>query len=89
MILLRGPNGERRVMEGVVFRFLPGEVVVGSVADNLRDVITPDGIMLGNVVKKVTTALGIKQCLKCKGRQRRLNEKGLKLQNKVKRWIGA
>ena len=89
MILLRGPDGDRRVMDGEVFRFKPGEYVVGSVAANLQDAMTSDGIMVGNIIKKVTTALGIKQCLKCKGRQIRYNEKGLEIQQKVKRWFNA
>lgn len=71
-------------MEGAVFRFRPGEYVVGSVGDDLTSLVTSDGIMLGNIVKKVTSALGIKQCLKCKGRQRQWNDKGLEIQEKLK-----
>lgn len=84
MILLRGPEGDRRVRDGQVFRFKAGEYVVGSIGDDLNSLITSDGLMLGNIVKKVTTALGIRQCLKCKGRQRRLNDAGINFQAKIK-----
>ena len=52
--------------------------------DDLHSWWTSEGIMVGNVVKSVTNAVGIKQCLSCKGRQQRLNEKGLELQQKLK-----
>ncbi len=29
-IILRGPQGERKVEEGVPYRMMPGEVVIGS-----------------------------------------------------------
>ena len=51
---------------------------------NLDNLFTADGFMVGNAVKKVATALGFKQCLACKGRQRAYNEKGLALQQKIK-----
>ena len=96
-ILLISPSGKRWVEEGEPFRFLPGEVVavnaegqsiIESPGYNLTNFITKDGILFGNVIKKVTTAFGIKHCLKCKGRQLRYNEKGLELQQKLREMIG-
>jgi hypothetical protein len=52
------------------------------------DVFTPQGLMVGNLVKKVTAAVGIKQCFRCRGRQRRWNKRGLEVQQKVKALIG-
>ena len=52
--------------------------------DDLDSLLTSDGLMVGNLVKAVTNKLGIKQCLACKGRQRNLNARGLKLQQKLK-----
>lgn len=45
---------------------------------------TEEGFMVGNAIKKVTNALGIKQCLACRGRQARYNQVGLDLQQRVK-----
>lgn len=100
-ILLKGPLGERWIKEGENFRFLPGEVVAedekgnsiirgGSfnLQDNLQDSFTGDGLLIGNVIKNLTSALGIRQCLKCKQRQLRYNQKGLEIQQKIKKVIG-
>lgn len=87
------PDGrEYWVLENVQHVPTPGSINTGVVdwacnersTDNLRDVFTEDGFMLGNAVKKVTTALGIKQCLACAGRQRRFNQWGIEIQQKVK-----
>jgi len=87
----------RWIVEGQPFRFMEGEsvaedqngnsIITTDGSDNFNDIITDQGILVGNVIKKVTSALGIKQCLKCKGRQRRYNEKGLELQQKVRAWF--
>ena len=96
-ILLKGPLGERWIKEGENFRFLPGEVVaedekgnsiIRGGSFNLQDSFTGDGLLIGNVIKKVATSLGIKQCLKCKQRQLRYNQKGLEIQQKIKKVIG-
>ena len=93
-ILLKGPLGERWIKEGENFRFLPGEMVVEDEKGNsiirggsfnLQDSFTRDGLLIGNVIKNITSALGIKTCLKCKQRQLRYNQRGLKLQAKIKR----
>lgn len=73
----------------------PGTINTGEVSwdcaplttDNLDSIITTDGLMVGNLVKAITNKLGIKQCLSCKGRQRKLNEKGLAVQRAIKNAI--
>lgn len=89
----------RLIEEGVQWAALPGETIIpglidwhcGKVlqGDSLRSgaIFTPEGIMIGNLVKKVATKLGFKHCMSCQGRQRRLNDRGLKLQRKVKRLL--
>jgi hypothetical protein len=77
---IRGKLPDERIL-GVDFR------CNAQSQDDLTSLITEDGIMVGNVIKAVTTALGIKQCLACKGRQRAYNQRGLDLQRKVKRAI--
>lgn len=83
-VLPEGPDGNVRGM-------LPDERIVGVdmdcaqlPADNLSDIFTSEGLMIGNLIKKVTNTLGIKQCMSCKGRQYRYNQKGLELQRKIK-----
>lgn len=73
-------------------RTLPGDTILGVEmtcgpvlpSDDLKSLVTEDGLMVGNIIKAVTTKLGIKQCLACKGRQRRYNERGLEIQKKVR-----
>lgn len=52
--------------------------------DDFDSLVTSDGFMVGNAIKKVTNFLGIHQCMQCKQRQRRFNAVGLALQQKVK-----
>lgn len=61
-----------------------GSLQPGDAAQDFDSLLTSEGIMVGNIIKKVTSALGIKQCMACKGRQRRYNEKGLAIQRKLK-----
>lgn len=77
--------------DGNCYGKLPREVIVGvdydcgaTPLDDLRSLVTAEGVMVGNIVKAITTKLGIKQCLACKGRQRQLNIRGLNLQQKIK-----
>lgn len=92
---VQGPNYIRLIAEGPdgnVRGMRPNEVILGSVMGcgpnsvsyDLDSLITPDGLMIGNIIKKVTSAVGIKQCLRCKGRQQRYNQKGIELQQRVK-----
>ena len=55
--------------------------------DNVRDIFTSEGLMVGNLIKKVTSAIGIKQCLACKGRQQAYNQRGLAIQHKIRNLI--
>lgn len=95
-ILLRGPNGERWITEGRPFRFLDGEKIVEDQLGNtimrggndLTSIVNSEGLLIGNIIKKITNSLGIKQCLKCKQRQLRYNQRGLEIQTKIKRVIG-
>lgn len=91
---LRGPNGDRKVAENENYRLSPGEAIVPGLIDwncdghnhsnDLESIISDEGFMLGNAIKKVTHAVGITQCMKCKGRQRRYNDAGLVIQQKIK-----
>lgn len=93
-VLLISPAGQRWIAEGEPFRFLENEKVAEDekgnsiidfgAADNFKDIIVKEGLLIGNVIKKVTSALGIKQCMKCQKRQLRYNEKGLEIQEKIK-----
>ena len=87
---VRSARGVRLIPEGSdgnVRGRLPDEVIMGVVWDcgprAGENVLTPEGLMVGNLVKKVATALGIKQCFRCKRRQQRWNAAGLKLQQKL------
>lgn len=51
---------------------------------NLTDVFTDDGFMVGNAIKKITSALGMTQCLSCSQRQQKYNRAGLAIQQKLK-----
>lgn len=90
-IILKGPLGERRVQENQPYRLGSDEAIAGvdwncaaQSLDNLDSIFSKDGVLVGNLVKKVASALGFKQCLACKGRQQRWNATGLELQQKVK-----
>ena len=98
---VKGPNGERLIPEspdGNIHGMMQGEVIIGPVWDcgpqmlgdaplDLQSVFTSEGFMLGNAIKKVTRAIGIKQCLACKGRQRNYNEKGIAIQQALKKLV--
>ena len=51
---------------------IPVAVAVADFLDNMKDKES-DSKGLGDTVKKVTNALGIKQCEPCKRRQQKLN----------------
>ena len=80
-IILEGPNGKREVMEGVPYRLLPGEKIVGSSyageirRDNkkLEELAGTQGLGVGDLVAKLTKAFGIKPCSKCEQRRKVLN----------------
>lgn len=91
---LRGPNGDRKMGENVQHTLQPGEAIVPGLIDwtcgghylgDYEHVFTAEGFMLGNAIKKVTNAIGMKQCLACKGRQRAYNEKGIRIQQAIKK----
>ena len=90
-IILRGPLGERRVLENHPYQLGTDEHIAGvdwtcaaNPADNMEDLVTDAGFMVGNAIKKVTNALGMRQCMACRGRQQRFNQRGLELQQKMK-----
>ena len=94
-----GPYGARLLPEsadGNVHGMRKGEVIVEPVWDcgpqmlgdstmDLEHVFTSEGFMLGNAIKKVTHAVGITQCMSCRGRQQRYNEKGIEIQQALKK----
>lgn len=92
---LRDKDGnERKIGENVNYVKHNGEEIVPGLIDwtcsghylqDYEHVITAEGFMLGNAIKKVTHALGIKQCLRCKGRQHQYNERGIRIQQALKR----
>lgn len=94
---LRDKDGnERKVGENVNYVKVNGEEIVPGLIDwtcnghylqDYTNVFTKEGFMVGNAIKKVTNAIGMKQCLACKGRQRHYNEVGIRLQEKVKEVI--
>lgn len=95
-LFIKGPQSLRVITQdengGFRYSLQPDEIAVvrpckfsDGEASDLESIWSSDGLMIGNIVKKVTSAIGIKQCLQCKGRQRAWNAKGLELQ---KRWLG-
>lgn len=101
---ITGPNGDRLQPEGTPYRLAPGEKLVEGYVNwacgpriagdpgytDSGELLVADGnLMLGNVVKKVTKALHIPHCFKCSQRQRRWNEAGIKVQQKLKGLLGA
>ena len=95
-ILLIGPDGKRWIREGEPFRFLEGESVAedkegNSIIKNGNDLYSlrsDEGLLIGNIIKRFTSTLGIKQCLKCKKRQLRYNQRGLEVQSRIKKLVG-
>lgn len=92
---VQGPNYIRVIPEGPdgnVRGMLPTERIVGveplcgpyDPTLDFESLIGPEGVMIGNVIKKVTNAVGIKQCLSCRQRQHRYNQRGLKIQRAIK-----
>jgi hypothetical protein len=80
-ILLNGPDGLRRVQEGVPYRMLPGEQVIGSEMDSteqeLNEALHKNNIALGDFVEKafklLPEAIRPTHCSKCEKRKRVLN----------------
>lgn len=90
-IVLKGPLGTRKVAENQPYRLGTDEAIFGvdwacnmQSADDLESLFTKDGFLFGNIMKKVATAMGFKQCLACRGRQQSWNRAGLELQQKIK-----
>jgi hypothetical protein len=81
MILLKGPNGLRRVPEGVPYRKLPGEQVIGSEEGEedtaTNDALAKEGMGLGDFIEKsfklLPEAIRPKHCSKCEKRKLVLN----------------
>jgi hypothetical protein len=81
MILLKGPDGLRRVEEGVPYRKLPGEVVVGSEKDvvesEMNNALSKEGMGLGDFIEKsfklLPEAIRPTHCSKCEKRKLVLN----------------
>jgi len=82
LIILEGPNGKREVEEGVPYRLLPGEKIVGTtyVGDfqndnkNLEELAGKEGVGVGDLVAKLTKVFGIEPCSKCEERKKVLNK---------------
>ena len=94
VISARGMRIIPESVDGNVRGMLPDEKIVGVdmlcapvAIDNFTDIFTSEGVMVGNLIKRATNALGIKQCLSCKGRQQRYNTRGLAIQKRVKNAI--
>jgi hypothetical protein len=86
LILSEGADGlVRGTIKGDVIKEVLWNCGPNPIAD---DIFSSQGLMVGNLVKKVTAAVGIKQCFRCRGRQRRWNKKGLAVQQKIKSLIG-
>lgn len=81
MIVLKGPNGLRRVEEGVPYRRLPGEQVIGSEADKteeeLNNALAKESMGLGDFIEKsfklLPEAIRPTHCSACEKRKRVLN----------------
>ena len=81
MILLKGPDGLRRVPEGVPYRKLPGEKVIGSEQDrleaDLNNALSEHNIPIGDFVERafklLPEAIRPKHCSKCEKRKQVLN----------------
>lgn len=85
-IVLRGPEGERRIPDNTPFKWKAGEVYAGSGHDGSAEVTPPStnvdakleeaGLKLGDAIAWVTHKMGIQQCAPCKARQEILNNVG-------------
>lgn len=84
LILLKGPQGTRTVVEDVPFKFLPGEVVVGPVGDDPTEAevnreLAKEGMGLGDFVAKAIKStrldklFGKTGCSSCERRRQILN----------------
>ena len=81
LILLQGPSGLRRVQEGVPYRLLPGEQVIGSEQDKteaeLNDILDAQNIPMGDFIEKafklLPEAIRPAHCTKCEKRKQVLN----------------
>jgi hypothetical protein len=86
LIMAEGPDGlVRGTIKGDIIKEVLWDCGPNPISEK---VFAPEGLMVGNLVKKVTKALRIKQCFRCRGRQRRWNKKGLEVQQKIKSLIG-
>ena len=82
MIVLKGPEGIRRVGENVPYRLLPGEYVLGSERDkteeDLNDALAKESIKLGDFVEKaiklIPAPLRPVHCTKCEKKRLVLNK---------------
>lgn len=91
-VIIQYPDGTRRsYQENENRAYVPGEQVVDvdyfcdpHAIDNLQDWIVPEGLLVGNIIKSVTKAIGMKQCMACKGRQHDYNKRGLEIQQRIK-----
>jgi hypothetical protein len=80
-IVLQGPAGVRYVEEGVPYRLLPGEQVIGAEEDtSLQDLhgeLAKHGLGLGDYVEKAFAALPAairpEHCSRCEKRKLALN----------------
>ncbi len=80
-VILEGPQGRRTVEEGVPYKRLPGEKVVGSERseerkedhDALKRLAGQHGMGVGDLVARLTKTFGIKPCARCEQRRRVLN----------------
>ena len=82
MIILQGPNGQRKVQEGEPYRLALGEIVIGSEKNiaaqkewgELQTLSEQQGIAWGDMVAAATKVLGIKPCSSCEKRRQIMNE---------------
>jgi hypothetical protein len=81
LIVLKGPNGIRRVPEDTPYRKLPGEQVWGSEEDKteaeLNDALSQEAMGLGDFVERAFKLLPASirptHCSKCEKRKQVLN----------------
>jgi hypothetical protein len=84
LILLKGPEGTRTIVEGETFRFMPGEFVVGPVGDDptegeINQELAKEGMGLGDLVAKaihstkLDVLFGKTHCTTCERRRQILN----------------
>ena len=81
LIVLKSPSGLRRVQEGIPYRLLPGEAVIGSELDRteaeLNDALVEHNIPVGDFVEKafklLPEAIRPQHCSKCEKRKQVLN----------------